>query len=220
MKTYLKAIFLGIGFAAMLMLNACTTNPYTGQSEASKTAVGVGVGAGVGALAGQLIGGNTAGTLIGAGVGALVGGMAGAYMDNQAAELRRELVGSGVQVAKVGNDIRLIMPGDITFENDRADIRPHFYRTLNAVAIVLRKYNRTNVKVAGYTSSTGSAGHNQLLSEQRAQSVASYLTSKGINPARIMAVGYGKRYPVASNATRQGQAQNRRVEITLHQVGG
>lgn len=202
------------------MLSGCTTpNAYTGESQVSKTAIGTTVGAGVGALAGQLIGGNTAGTLIGAGIGAAVGGVAGNIMDRQEAELRQQLVGSGVQVVKRDNgDICLIMPGDITFENDRADIRPHFYNTLNSVAVVLCKFNRTTVKVAGYASSTGSAEHNQILSEERAQAVANYLIAQRVDPNRIMAVGYGERYPVASNKTLAGQARNRRVEITIHQL--
>lgn len=219
MKNVFKVFLLGLSLVALVSLSGCTTtNPYTGESEVSRTAIGTGIGAAGGALAGQLIGGNTTSTLIGAGIGALVGGVAGNYMDRQADELRQQLVGSGVQVAKVGNDIRLIMPGDITFANDRADIQAHFFGTLNAVAIVLKKYNNTNIRIAGYTSSIGSDQHNQILSEQRAESVASYLANQRINPNRIMAVGYGKRYPVATNATNEGQARNRRVEITIHQV--
>jgi len=202
-----------------LVLSGCTTtNPYTGQTEVSKTAIGTGIGAVGGALAGQLIGGSTTSTLVGAAVGAGIGGIAGNYMDRQDAELREQLQGTGVQIARVGKDIRLIMPGDITFENDRADIRSNFYSTLNSVSIVLKKFNKTTIKVAGYASSTGSAMHNQELSERRARSVADYLISHLIDPNRVMAVGYGARYPVASNDTLEGQARNRRVEITIHQL--
>lgn len=222
MKRCLIILLFSLSIPLFGMLSGCTTvNPYTGQTEVSKTTIGTGVGAAGGALVGQLIGHNTAATLVGAGIGAMVGGVAGNYMDHQAAELRQQLVGSGVQVSQdqYGN-IHLIMPGDITFQNDRADIRPEFYNTLNSVAIVLKKYNKTNVKIAGYASKTGTAEHNQILSEQRARSVASYLSSQQVDPNRIMAVGYGWRYPVASNATPEGQAQNRRVEITLHQLRG
>lgn len=207
------------GLFATVVLSGCTTvNPYTGETEVSKTAVGTGIGAVGGALAGQLIGGNTTSTLIGAGLGAAVGGIAGNYMDRQDAELRAQLQGTGVQIARVGRDIRLIMPGDITFENDRADIRSGFYNTLNSVGIVLRKFKKTTVKVAGYASITGSAMHNQELSENRARSVADYLISQGIDQNRVMSIGYGARYPIASNATEEGQARNRRVEITIHQL--
>jgi len=204
------------GFVSLI---GCTTiNPYTGESQVSNATIGTGIGVASGALVGNLIGGNTGGTLIGAGVGALVGGVAGNYMDNQAAELRQQLQGSGVQVARDGKDVRLIMPGNITFQNDRADIRSEFYNTLNSVAIVLKKFNKTTIKVAGYASSTGHAMHNQILSEQRAKSVADYLISQNIDPSRIMSVGLGARNFIASNSTAAGQARNRRVEITIHSL--
>jgi outer membrane protein OmpA-like peptidoglycan-associated protein len=215
----LRNVVLVVGLLLVGMLSGCTTlNPYTGEEELSRTSIGTGVGALGGALAGQLIGGNTTGTLIGAGIGAAVGGITGNYMDRQNTELRRQLQGTGIQVARVGKDIRLIMPGDITFENDRSDIRGNFYNTLNSVALVLNKFKHTTVKVAGFASSTGSAMHNQELSELRAKSVASYLIAQQVDPNRLMAVGYGARSPIASNATRAGQAKNRRVEITIHQL--
>lgn len=219
----LRSLFISFALIASWllvgMLSGCTTiNPYTGETQASKTAIGTGIGAVGGALVGQLIGGNTAGTLIGAGVGAAVGGVTGNYMDRQNSELRAQLQGTGVQVKRVGKDIRLIMPGDITFANNRADIRANFYATLNSVAIVLNKFNNTTIKVAGFASSIGSAMHNQELSESRARSVADYLIAQKTNPNRIMVVGYGARYPIASNATSAGQAKNRRVEITIHQL--
>lgn len=202
------------------MLSGCTTtNPYTGEKQINDTSIGTGIGAVSGAVIGGLIGRNATGALIGAGVGALTGGVIGNYMDRQNNELRAQLQGSGVQVARVGRgDIRLIMPGDITFENNSSNIKSNFYNTLNSVAIVLKKFNNTTVKIAGYASSTGGAMYNQELSESRARSVADYLISQKINPNRLMAVGYGARYPIASNATREGQAQNRRVEITIHQL--
>ena len=213
-KFVLVCSFLGI-----FMVSGCTTvNPYTGQTEVSKTAIGTGVGAIGGALAGQLLGGSTESTLIGAGIGAAIGGVTGNYMDRQDSELRAQLQGTGVQVVRIGKDIRLIMPGDITFENDRSDIRSGFYNTLNSVAIVLNKFNKSTVKVAGYASSTGEAMHNQELSEQRARSVADYLIAQRVDANRLMSVGYGARFPVASNATRDGQARNRRVEITIHSL--
>lgn len=218
-KTY-KSVLLSILFIALAnVLNGCTTiNPYTGEKEVSDTAIGTGVGVVGGALVGQLIGGNTAGTLIGAGIGAAVGGITGNYMDRQNDELREQLQGTGVQIAHSGKDIRLVMPGDITFENDRSDIKANFYDTLNSVAIVLKKFKNTTIKVAGFASNTGDAMHNQDLSESRARVVADYLIAQKIDPNRIMAVGYGERHPIASNATKEGQAKNRRVEITIHSL--
>jgi len=214
----LKKLLIVGALVAGVALSGCTTNPYTGEQQMSKTAIGGVLGAGTGALAGQLIGHSTGATLIGAGIGAAVGGIAGNIMDRQEKELREQLVGSGVQVSRVNGDIRLIMPGDITFENDRADIRTNFYNTLNSVAIVLNKFSNTTIKVAGYASKVGSAEHNQVLSEERAKAVEQYLIAQKVDPNRIMAVGYGARYPVASNKTLAGQARNRRVEITIHKL--
>lgn len=217
-KLWRHIISLLGSIALIVLISGCTTNPYTSESQASRTGVGAGIGAAGGALVGQLIGGNTEATLIGAGLGAAVGGVAGNYMDRQAAELRQQLQGTGVKVVRAGNDIRLIMPENITFPINGSDIKPQFYSTLNSVALVLKHYNKTMIKVAGYTDSTGSAQYNQSLSERRAQSVASYLASQGIIPNRFSVLGYGKRYPIASNATVAGRAQNRRVEITIHQI--
>ncbi len=201
-----------------VVLSSCTTNPYTGEQQAGKIGIGAGLGAATGAIAGQLIGHNTTATLVGAAVGAGVGGAVGNYMDQQANMLRQQLQGTGVSVVRNGNDVQLIMPGDITFAVDRAHIKPRFYAVLDSVGLVLKKYNKTVVRVAGYTDSTGSDSHNQELSENRAQSVASYLMSQGVAPGRFSVVGYGKRYPVASNASEEGRAKNRRVEITLQQI--
>ena len=216
----IRKLLLCGGMITLAIVSGCTTlNPYTDETQVNKTAIGAGGGALAGALAGQLIGGNTQSTLIGAGIGAVVGGVAGNYMDRQDAELRSRLVGTGVRVVKIGkNDVKLIMPGDITFENDRADIRSNFFSTLNSVAIVLSKFDRTTIRVTGHASSIGNAMHNQVLSERRARSVADYLISQGIDHNRIMAMGYGARNPIVSNATAEDQALNRRVEITIHQL--
>lgn len=204
---------------SVLLLSGCTTvNPYTGEKQVSKATVGTGLGALSGALLGQAIGQNTAGTLIGMGLGGLAGGIVGGSLDKQDAELREVLQGSGVQVARDGNSIRLVMPGNITFEHDRADIRSSFYNTLNSVAIVLKKYNNTTVRVVGYASSVGDAMYNQRLSERRASSVASYLVAQGISAGRIAAFGMGARNPIASNSTKAGQELNRRVEITIQPI--
>ncbi|HVV68119.1 MAG TPA: OmpA family protein [Gammaproteobacteria bacterium] len=215
MITGLRSSFLAVSLGSVMLISGCTTNPYTGEQQASKTGMGAGIGAATGALAGQLIGRNTTSTLVGAGIGAVVGGVAGNIMDQQAAELRRQLEGTGVRVVKNGNQIQLVMPSDITFAVNSADIKPQFYSVLNSVSLVLKKYTQTSVQVAGYTDSTGSASHNQQLSQNRAQSVASYLISQGVAAGRFNAVGYGQNNPVASNDTASGRAQNRRVEITL-----
>jgi outer membrane protein OmpA-like peptidoglycan-associated protein len=136
-------------------------------------------------------------------------------MDKQEAELRAQLAGTGVSVTRRGDNLVLNMPSNITFATDQAQIDPSFYSTLNAVAIVLSKYNKTLIDVYGYTDSTGSANYNLGLSQRRAQSVSGYLTSQGINPRRMYVTGFGQEQPIASNATAEGRAQNRRVEIQI-----
>jgi outer membrane protein OmpA-like peptidoglycan-associated protein len=212
-----KFVLLAVSAA---FLNACTTtDPYTGQQKVSNTAGGAAIGAGLGAIAGLAIGGSPVGrrnaALIGAGVGALAGGSIGNYIDQQEADLRQQLQGTGVSVTRVGDRIILNMPSAITFDTDQDAVKQEFYQTLNSVAIVLRKFNRTLVDVNGHTDSTGGAQHNQELSERRATSVASYLGSQGIDPRRMSAVGFGSTQPVATNATEAGRAQNRRVEIQI-----
>lgn len=198
-------------------LAACTTsNPYTGERQVSRTAGGAALGAGLGAGIGLLAGGNDRrNALIGAGIGALAGGAVGNYVDRQESELRAQLQGTGVSVTRNGNNIILNMPSNITFATDQSQIDPSFYSTLNSVALVLNKYNQTLVDVYGYTDSTGSAQYNLNLSQQRAQSVSSYLAAQRVDPRRMYVTGFGEDRPVASNATEAGRAQNRRVEVQI-----
>ena len=156
----------------VLTLTACmSTDPYTGQQKTSNTAKG----AGIGALTGAVIGAATSssddrkkGALIGAAGGAAIGGGIGFYMDKQEAALRAKLEGTGVRVVREGDNIRLIMPGNITFGVDRHEVRPEFYPTLESVAIVLKEFNKTAIRIAGHTDSSGSDSYNQTLSEKRA----------------------------------------------------
>ncbi|MFT6106861.1 MAG: outer membrane protein OmpA-like peptidoglycan-associated protein [Rickettsiales bacterium] len=201
---------------SLLNLSACTNNPYTGERGVSKAAIYGGGGAAAGALTGYLAGGNTKSTLIGLGAGGAVGGGYGYYRDVQEKKLREVLMNSGVQIQKVGeNDLRLIMPGNISFSSNNSDLKSSFYKTLNSIALVLKKYDKTNVTVSGYTDSTGSKSINNTLSNQRADSVSDYLSSQGIAANRLKSFGYGSSNPIASNANKSGRAANRRVEINL-----
>lgn len=209
------------GVTAALMLTACTTtDPYTGQTRISNTAGGATIGAAGGAIGGAIIGTATGGdprvgALIGAGVGALAGGAIGNYMDQQEAELRAQLQSTGVSVTRSGNQIVLNMPSNITFASDQSAVSPSFMPTLQSVALVLQKYNRTIVDIVGHTDSDGSDAYNQRLSEQRATSVANYIASQGVDSRRFYIEGRGETQPIASNATEAGKAQNRRVEIYI-----
>ncbi len=205
---------------AALLLSACTTNPYTGESQVSKGLLGAGTGAAVGAAAGALLGATTSvktrkAALIGAGIGALAGGGVGLYMDNQEAKLRERLRESGVSVTRVGDNIVLNMPDNITFDTGQADLKPQFYDTLNSVALVFQEYDQTLIDVVGHTDEDGSEDYNYDLSRRRAASVARYLTAQRLEPNRFSVEGRGEQEPIASNRTAVGKAQNRRVEITI-----
>jgi outer membrane protein OmpA-like peptidoglycan-associated protein len=206
--------------AAAILLSACTTDPFTGEEKMSNTAVGGLGGAGVGAVAGAIVGAAVSAdvrkaALIGAGIGLLTGGGIGLYMDNQEAQLREQLRGTGVSVARVGDSIVLNMPSNVTFDSDQSDVKPEFYNTLNSVALVFKKYKQTLINVVGHTDSTGDPNHNYDLSRRRAATVAQYLSAQQLDPHRFSVEGHGASDPAASNASPSGRAANRRVEITI-----
>ena len=205
--------------AAGLAAGCQTTDPYTGETKTTSATYGALIGAGVGAAVGMISGRDAKQrrqrALIGAGVGALGGGAIGAYMDKQEDELRRQMRDSGVTVTRKGDDIILNMPSNITFRTDSADLNAQFFKVLDGVALVAKKYDRTIIEVAGHTDSVGDSANNRQLSQRRATAVAQYLISKGIADARMMTAAGGEEHPIASNATEQGRSANRRVEVTL-----
>ncbi|MCP1646791.1 OmpA family protein [Pseudomonas sp. GD04087] len=214
--------------AFALMAGCASQNPYDPNTQVpaeggvSKTAKYGGLGALAGAVAGAAINHNNRGkgALIGAAaVGAAAAGY-GYYADKQEAKLRQQMQGTGVQVERQGDDIKLIMPGNITFATDSANIAPSFYTPLNNLANSFKEFNQNSIEIVGYTDSTGSRQHNMDLSQRRAQSVASYLTSQGVDASRVSTRGMGPDQPVASNADVNGRAQNRRVEVNLKALPG
>lgn len=203
--------------AVLIGVAACTTtNPYTREQQTSKVVKGAGIGAAAGAVVGLLTKGDKLqNALIGAGVGALAGGGVGYYMDVQEAKLRQRLEGTGVSVTRMGDNITLNMPSNITFALNSADLNGQFFTALDGVSMVLKEYDKTVVEVAGHTDSSGSDQYNQALSQRRAQSVSGYLSSHGVKGQRLMPVGAGEAHPVASNDSETGRSQNRRVELTI-----
>jgi outer membrane protein OmpA-like peptidoglycan-associated protein len=219
MRAPLKATFSAM-IAGSLLIGGCTTiNPYSREEQTSRASIGAGVGAVAGAVVGIATGDNAKErrkrALIGAGVGALSGGGVGYYMDTQEAKLRQRLEGTGVSVTRHGDNITLNMPSNITFATDSAQVQPSFTDVLESVALVLKEYPKTIIEAAGHTDSTGSDQYNQLLSERRAEAVASVLRRHGVDDRRMVVRGYGEAFPIASNDTPQGREQNRRVELTL-----
>jgi outer membrane protein OmpA-like peptidoglycan-associated protein len=215
-------ILVAVAVSGSLLISACTTyDAYTGEEKVSNTAKGAGIGAGVAAAIAYIANRDESSKerqkrmLAAAGIGAIAGGSVGYYMDAQEAKLRKQLRESGVSVVRDGDNISLIMPGNITFDTDKVNLKESFHNVLDSVALVLEEYEKTIITVAGHTDSTGSSEYNQQLSEQRARSVASYLKSRNIVDARFDIVGFGEDYPIADNSTAEGRAQNRRVELTL-----
>ena len=206
-----------LGWLVLAGLSACATVQQTATSpDYQKTRTGAGIGAAAGAVIGLLTRGDKfQNALIGAAIGGVAGGAIGNYQDRQAAKLRADTAGTGVQVVQQGNNITLAMPGSITFATNSADLNASFYPVLDKVSSTLVQYDQTMVEVAGHTDSTGSAAYNQALSERRAQSVAAYLTSRGVRGARLIVVGDGENHPIVSNDTPEGRQQNRRVELTI-----
>jgi outer membrane protein OmpA-like peptidoglycan-associated protein len=206
----------------LVALQACTTfDPYTGDEKTTKTAIGASIGAGVGAVIAYIDNKDEDSRqrnkriLAAAGGGAAIGGGIGYYMDAQEAKLRAQLRGSGVSVERVGDNINLIMPGNITFATNSANINAEFYAVLDSVALVITEYDKTLVVVAGHTDSDGSDSFNRELSQRRAGSVSDYLISQRVLPVRLETVGFGEAQPIAENNSAEGKQLNRRVEITL-----
>ncbi len=214
-----KTLLIALG--ASLMLSSCAS--YTGQTsdpnDPNRTRTGALIGAGIGAAVGLLSGSDATErrqrALVGLGVGGLTGGAIGAYQDRQEAELRRQTAGTGVDVSRDGDVIKLNLPDGVTFDFGKAELKSQFYPALNNIASTLKQYNQTIVEVTGHTDSIGTDAVNQRLSEQRASAVGNYLIGQGLMRERFEIVGMGKRYPIASNDTDAGRALNRRVEIRL-----
>ncbi len=194
--------------------SACTTNPQTGQTEINKAAL-YGIG---GAVTCGLIGAATHGS-VGARNSALacgaIGAGVGAYMDNQEQKLREKLANTRIGVERVGNQIKLSLPDNVTFATNSFQLGSAAQQPLSDIAAVLVQYANTSITVAGHTDSTGPAAYNQTLSEKRAQAVTDLLATKGVNTVRIRTMGFGPSQPIASNATVEGRSKNRRVEVLI-----
>jgi len=218
----MKKLLTAITLASITVLSSCTTyDPYTGEEKTTNAAKGAGIGAGVALAVSYMANKDKSSAernkrmLRDAGIGAIVGGGVGYYMDTQEAELRKQLRGSGVSVVRDGDNINLVMPGNITFPSNEHNLKTDFYDVLDSVALVLEEFEKTIIVVAGYTDSKGTEAYNQSLSEERAKAVANYLKGKKIVEARFETVGFGEKNPIGDNATAEGRALNRRVELTL-----
>jgi outer membrane protein OmpA-like peptidoglycan-associated protein len=189
----------------------------------SGAALGTGLGAATGAALGQAIGRDTTSTLLGAGAGALVGGLAGGmignYMDKQEQELRQAFYNvESASIQREQDVLAVSFRSDMMFDVNSAVLNPGAYSEIDRVANVLIRYPQTRVRVEGHTDSTGDEMYNMRLSENRAQSVAGALVSRGIDPARVQPIGFGEGRPLATNATEAGRQLNRRVNVVIEPI--
>lgn len=200
---------LSVFALAGALLAGCATQ------QGNNTAVGTGVGAGLGAGIGALIGGGK-GAAIGAGAGALVGGVTGYNWQAIKNKLSPAAQQTGTSMTEQPDgSLKLNVPSNVTFATNQYTITPAFAPLLNQLTQTLNQNPQITAQVIGYTDSTGSAGYNQTLSQNRAQSVVNALIQGGVAGNRLAAQGMGASNPVADNATEAGRAQNRRVEIYL-----
>jgi outer membrane protein OmpA-like peptidoglycan-associated protein len=207
-------VSLMAGCATHKSASAPTPTPTTRTTSRDKTVKGAGIGAAAGVATAVIAGKRQADQiLIGAAIGAAAGAGVGAYMDAQEERLARI---PGTTVERIEDDMLLVrFDSDVLFTSDSATLGPAAQGTVQEVAGVLTDYNKTAVVVQGHTDSTGSAAHNQELSEQRAQTVSGALVTRGVAPNRLAATGYGETLPVASNSSDRGRQLNRRVAIIL-----
>ncbi|MCK7590988.1 OmpA family protein [Subsaxibacter sp. CAU 1640] len=215
MKTYSK-ILITIFFSASLFLGCEATR------NANNKQKGAVIGATSGAVIGGVIGNNVGdknNTALGAIIGAVVGGVAGGYigdrMDRQAERIEEEI--PGAEVTRVGEGINVVFDesSGVYFDTNKYNINTKSAATLDKLAGIFKEYPDTNILVEGHTDNTGADDYNMTLSKQRAQSVTSYLSSKGVSSGRFTTNWYGENQPKYDNNTVEGRAKNRRVELAI-----
>ena len=199
----------GLSLAVILSLNvSCTA-----IQNSNKTQRGAAIGAGAGAVAGGLIGGNIWGALIGAAVGGGAGALIGNKMDKQAQKIEEAV--PGAEVKRVGEGIQIIFDdkSGVNFAFDSSELTADARKNLDAVAEIFNEFPDTELMIEGHTDNVGNDDYNMKLSKRRANAVAAYIQSKGVAASRFKIEGFGETRPIADNATKEGQAKNRRVEI-------
>ena len=201
--------------AVSLVCLAATLGCAEGQLLDTKTKQGAVIGTLAGAAAGAAIGGKdhrAGGALIGAAGGAIAGGLIGNYLDKQAKEIDAI---PGAEVERRDDSLLVNFAGGILFDTNSSSLLPGGYDRLRSLATTLKSYPQQRLIVKGHTDSQGDDRYNQKLSEERAATVQTFIISEGVPAARVTAIGFGSKMPVATNATAEGRQQNRRVEIEI-----
>jgi outer membrane protein OmpA-like peptidoglycan-associated protein len=141
--------------------------------------------------------------------------MIGSYMDNQEAEFRRVLRGTGVLVARPGDDIVLNLRSDEMFEGHTLNLSESAQRILADIAPVLRHFDHTQIFINGYTDTTGSPEQNMIVSRKRAYTIGGQLVKDGVPLARLQAAGYGETVQKVKTGDHVNEPRNRRIEIRI-----
>lgn len=213
-KSVLKSAYI---IMALTMVVGCKTIQNS-NSKQKGAVIGAGSGAAIGGVIGNNVGsGNNTvlGAILGAAIGGVAGGFIGDHMDRQAERIEEEI--PGAEVSRVGEGINVTFNEDagVYFDTNKSDVKGTSQTTLNKMAQILKDYPKSNVLVEGHTDSAGPEDYNMNLSKQRATSVTNYLISQGIDKSRLETRWYGEAQPVGDNATTEGKAKNRRVELAI-----
>ena len=116
---------------------------------------------------------------------------------------------------RVGEGIKITFASGILFDVNKSALQPDAMVNMQKLAVILNKYEDTEILIEGHTDATGSEDYNMDLSLRRAQSVGNYLTAQQVLPTRLNMMGYGETQPIATNETADGRQMNRRVEIAI-----
>ncbi len=212
----ISIFLLAVLFTAGSVFTGCEAVKNT-----NKTQRGVAIGAAGGAIIGGVLGNNVGkggkgalGAVLGGVIGGVAGGVIGNKMDKQAREIDNAV--PGAEVERVGEGIKLTLKENaVRFDTNKSTLTSTAQANLDKLVPVFKEYPDTDIKIFGYTDSTGPADYNLTLSEQRAASVRTYLVSKGIMSSRFTTTGMGIADPISTNETAEGRSENRRVEFAI-----
>lgn len=157
--------------------------------------------------------------VIGALSGSVAGGAIGDYFSEHEG-FAEKLDIAGIKLVAIGEDIKIILPSDRFLYGKSTKLNPAYYPALDGISDMIANFDKTTVKVAGFTDDVGDDLENLAISRAQAQMVANYLMRHHIDARLIYSIGYGCEHNVSSNLSAKGRSENRRVEITLRRIPG
>lgn len=212
-----KIAIVTLAFTIAFSLSSCEA-----IKNASNTQKGAAIGTAGGALLGAILGNNIGkggNSELGAVIGGVVGGGAGILignkMDKQAKKIETEIPGAVVERVDNGIVVTFDENSGVYFDTNKSNINAKSQEALNKLSAVFAEFPDTNILVVGHTDSAGKDEYNMMLSEKRALSVTEYLVNKGLVKDRFKTLWYGETQPKYDNATAEGRAKNRRVNVAI-----